>query len=83
LPKNCSSEDFFLGFIENIKAEVGKAQKKLKLYTGIQSKEIGLALERLKKDYDVNFDEIFALEKKTQKIRGSGAQGELNGPKNF
>jgi hypothetical protein len=68
IAKNCSNEEFFLGFIENIKVEVGKAQNKLKMYTGIQSKEISLSLERLKKDYDVNFDEIFALEEKLKKI---------------
>jgi len=83
LGKNCTKTEFFTALVEEVKKSSVWAQKKLFLI----SKERILALEKklllLKLNFDENFDEIFACEKRIGKIRDTELKNRLRDLKIF
>jgi exonuclease III len=65
--KRVNSTEFFISFIDFIKTETARAQKRLRNLFGVQKQSVERRLNEFKKDFERNFNEIFDLEKKLKK----------------
>jgi len=75
--KRCTSIEYFTALTDEVKKTGAWAQKKIFRITREKVKFHEKKLEDLKRNFDINFDEIFKIEKKLAKIRDEELRDKL------
>jgi len=83
LEKRCTKVEFFVALTNEVKTSGAWAQKKIFRITKERVQFQEKKLEELKKNFDRNFDEIFKIEKKLEKIRDEDLKDKLRDLKIF